>query len=203
MLKNLKTALFQTFSTWHPNTFCPHRLILTLYHQVPTSTALNWPSTIMYQQLPPSTDPVPPSTNKYHPLLTQYHPVSTSTALYWPRVPSSCPWLPGDYRLLHSLPWVLFNTPTPFLALLGEICWLSVKGGGARTFFFGNVVRGKSACPEKRFRTLRPESFAHRKLLPRKFWVFAPLLESSLDIQNRIYWGGDLNRTIIIKKEVT
>ena len=25
----LKTALFQTFSTWHPNTFCPYRLILT------------------------------------------------------------------------------------------------------------------------------------------------------------------------------
>ena len=29
MLKNLKTALFQTFSTWHPNTFCPYCLIST------------------------------------------------------------------------------------------------------------------------------------------------------------------------------
>ena len=29
MLKNLKTALFQTFSTWHPNTFCPYCIILT------------------------------------------------------------------------------------------------------------------------------------------------------------------------------
>ena len=29
MLKNLKTALFQTYSTWHPNTFCPYCLILT------------------------------------------------------------------------------------------------------------------------------------------------------------------------------
>ena len=29
MLKNLKTALFQTFSTWHPNTFYPYSLILT------------------------------------------------------------------------------------------------------------------------------------------------------------------------------
>ena len=38
----------------------------------------------MYQQLPPSTDPVPPSTNKYRPLLTHYHHVSTSTAFYWP-----------------------------------------------------------------------------------------------------------------------
>ena len=27
--KNLKTALFQTFSIWHPNTFCPYCLILT------------------------------------------------------------------------------------------------------------------------------------------------------------------------------
>ena len=27
--KTLKTALFQTFSTWHPNTFCPYCLILT------------------------------------------------------------------------------------------------------------------------------------------------------------------------------
>ena len=35
----------------------------------------------MYQQLPPSTDPVLPSTNKYRPLLTQYHHVSTSTAM--------------------------------------------------------------------------------------------------------------------------
>ena len=29
MLKDLKTALFQTFSTWHPNTFFPYCLILT------------------------------------------------------------------------------------------------------------------------------------------------------------------------------
>ena len=29
MLMNLKTALFQTLSTWHPNTFCPCCLILT------------------------------------------------------------------------------------------------------------------------------------------------------------------------------
>ena len=29
MLKNLKTALFQTFSTWHLNTSCPYCLLLT------------------------------------------------------------------------------------------------------------------------------------------------------------------------------
>ena len=62
--KNLKTALFQTFSTWHPNTFCPYCFILTQYHQVPTSTVLYWPSTIVHQTLPTYTDPLPPSTNK-------------------------------------------------------------------------------------------------------------------------------------------
>ena len=29
MFKNLKTALCQTFSTWHPNTFCPYCFVLT------------------------------------------------------------------------------------------------------------------------------------------------------------------------------
>ena len=60
MLK--KTALFQAFWTWQPNTFCPYCL-----------TAL----------VPPSTDPVPPSTNQYGPILTQYHHVLTITALCW------------------------------------------------------------------------------------------------------------------------
>ena len=76
----------------------------------------------------------------------------------------------------------LFNTQTPFLALLGEICWLSVGGGWPKDIhyaFFGNVVRGKSAL----FRLVVKNGFAHfvwkvfarRKLLPSKFWVFAPL----------------------------
>ena len=47
-----KGALFQTFSTWHPNTFCPYCLILTQCHQVPTGTAFYWPSTIIYQPAP-------------------------------------------------------------------------------------------------------------------------------------------------------
>ena len=46
--------------------------------------------------------------------------------------------------------------------------------------FFGNVVRGKSAL----FRLVVRNGFAHfvrkvfarRKLLPRKFWVFVPLV---------------------------
>ena len=48
--------------------------------------------------------------------------------------------------------------------------------------FFGNVVRGKSAL----FRLVVRNGFAHfvrkvfarRKLLPGKFWVFAPLPEA-------------------------
>ena len=51
---------------------------------------------------------------------------------------------------------------------------LSVKGVGVAKdihyAFFGNVVRGKSAL----FRLVR-KVFARRKLLPGKFWVFAPL----------------------------
>ena len=66
MLKDLKTALFQTFSTWH-------RILSAL---------------LPYTDLvPPSTDPVPTSTNQYPPIL----------------------FLLEDYRLLHSLPWVLFE----------------------------------------------------------------------------------------------
>ena len=42
MLKNLKTALIQTFSTWHPNTFCPYCIYWP-------STAFYWPSTTKYQ----------------------------------------------------------------------------------------------------------------------------------------------------------
>ena len=49
--------------------------------------------------------------------------------------------------------------------------------------FFGNVVRGKSAP----FRLVVRNGFAHfvrkvmgrRKLLPGKFWVFAPLVSAS------------------------
>ena len=56
------------------------------------------------------------------------------------------------------------------------------EGGGAKDIhyaFFGNVVRGKSEL----FRLVVRNGFAHfvgkvfarRKLLPEKFWVFAPL----------------------------
>ena len=45
-----------------------------------------WPCTIIHQPVPLHTDPVPPNINQYQPILL----------------------LLGDYRLLHSLLWVLF-----------------------------------------------------------------------------------------------
>ena len=80
------------------NQYCT---VLTQYHQVPTSTALNWPSFQWFdgldyvnkifsesishwQPVPPCFYPVSPSTNQYHPILTQYHQVKTSAALYRP-----------------------------------------------------------------------------------------------------------------------
>ena len=43
-----KGALFQTFSTWHPNTFCPYCIYSKWFTDL----------------VQPSTDPVPPSTNQ-------------------------------------------------------------------------------------------------------------------------------------------
>ena len=37
-----------------------------------------------YHQVPPYTDPEPPSTNQQRPTLTQYHQVPTNTVLYRP-----------------------------------------------------------------------------------------------------------------------
>ena len=105
-----------------------YRLLLTQYHQVPTSTAFYWTNTIIYQPVPLHIDPVPLSINQYRPILTQYHHISTSAAFHWPStakyqpVPLHTDLVPpsinhfqptllllGDYRLLHSLPWVLFE----------------------------------------------------------------------------------------------
>ena len=69
-----------------PSCIYQYRLLLTQYHQVPTATAFYWPSTIIWKPVPLHTDSVPPSINQYQPILL----------------------LLGDYRLLHSLPPVLF-----------------------------------------------------------------------------------------------
>ena len=57
--KSLKIALFQTFSSWHPNTFYPTALYWP-------GTAFYWLSTTKYQLVPAST--------------AQYHHIATSTA---------------------------------------------------------------------------------------------------------------------------
>ena len=75
----------------------------------------------------------------------------------------------------------LFNTQTPFLALLGKFADFLLRGcGGGKDIhyaFFGNVVRGKSALfrLRKGFAHFVRKVFARRKLLPGKFWVYAPL----------------------------
>ena len=98
MLKNLKTALFQTFSTWH-------RILSALTALYWPSTAFYWPSTTKYQPVPPSTDPVPSCISYYCPLLIQYHQISTSIATYWPSAiiyqpvpPSTDPVTPSTNR---------------------------------------------------------------------------------------------------------
>ena len=102
MLKNLKTALFQTFSTWH-------RILSAFTALYWPSTAFYWPSTTKYQPVPPYTDPVPSRINHYRLILIQCHQVPTSRATYWPSTimyqqvsPSSDPVPPSteQYRLL-------------------------------------------------------------------------------------------------------
>ena len=71
----------------------------------------------MYQPVSPSSDPVPPSTDRYRLLLTQYHHISTSTAPYWhsttkyqsiPTYNDPVPSYINQYRLLltqyHQVP---------------------------------------------------------------------------------------------------
>ena len=102
MLKNLKTALFQTFSTWH-------RILSAFTALYWPSTAFYWPSTTKYQPVPPYNDPVPSWINHYRLILIQCHQVPTSRATYWPSTimyqpvsPSSDPVPPSteQYRLL-------------------------------------------------------------------------------------------------------
>ena len=164
MLKNLKMALFRTFSTWH-------RILSALTALYWPSTAFYWPSTTKCQPVPPSTDPVPTCINYYHPLLIQYHQVSTSIATYWPSAiiyqpvpPSTDPVTPstnrnrllltqyqpillglGDSRLLHSLPWVLFILRLKFGWNFEVEFWLSPEmtkeAGAVRALGRGSRLR--------------------------------------------------------------
>ena len=97
------------------------------------------------------------------------------TGIFGPETPFS--YISALFGLFYGLfgPFfTLFNTQTPFLALLGEI-----RGGGKDIHyaFFANVVRGKNTV----FRLVVRNGVAHfarkvfvrRKLPPGKFWVFA------------------------------
>ena len=53
------------FFSWHPNTFCPDRPILTCYHQVPNTNSPYWHSATKYQPLLPFTDSIPPSSRDF------------------------------------------------------------------------------------------------------------------------------------------
>ena len=91
--KSLKIALFQTFSSWHLNTFYPTALYWP-------GTAFYWPSTTKYQTLPPDTDLIPSWIKHYRLILIQCHQVPTSRAPYWPSI--------TKYQILIALYW-----PTP------------------------------------------------------------------------------------------
>ena len=113
MLKNLKQALFQTFSTWH-------RILSAFTALYWPSTAFYWPSTTKYQPVPPYTDPVPSWINHYRLILIQCHQVPTSratfrpsTIMYQPVSPSfrQCARPPLDLvRSLHYNPRVSGST---------------------------------------------------------------------------------------------
>ena len=86
MVKTLQTIYF--LKAQHAGN--QYRPVLTQYHQVPTSTALHWPSIQWFhgldhvnqifsesishwQPAAPCFDQLSPSTDQYHPILTQYH----------------------------------------------------------------------------------------------------------------------------------
>ena len=94
-----------------PSTNC-YRLLLTRH--ISTSTTPYWPTTTKWQPVATYTHPVPPSTNHYSfywPSIIIYQPVPLHTDTEPPSINHYQPilLLLGDYRLLHSLPWVLFS----------------------------------------------------------------------------------------------
>ena len=67
------TNQFWPILTWHHHVLTRTAFYCsTQYHQVLTSSALYWPSTIIYQPVPPHTDQVPLSDDQFYPVLTQY-----------------------------------------------------------------------------------------------------------------------------------
>ena len=92
LLHFLSTTLVSPHTDPVPSCINHYRLLLTQYHQVPTSTSINLPSTILYLiQISDFFNLTPKYFLPYcliltwnRLLLTQYHQVPTSTGLYWP-----------------------------------------------------------------------------------------------------------------------
>ena len=143
MLKNLKTDLFQTFSTW------PQILSALLHH---TSTPFYWPSTTKYEPVPPYTDLVPSCINHYRLLLIQYQQVPTSTNTFgiYPKWIWPCQKYPRIRMIEKSCRTILLNIS--FVK-----CWfhhyiyywhisfiLRPKGGekGSHQTSIGDIARG-------------------------------------------------------------
>jgi len=123
-----------------------YRLLLNHYNHISSSTAQYWPGTTKYQSVPTYTDPVPSYVKQYRLLPTQYHQIPP--AFYWPSAiifqpvplhtdsvpPSINQYQPlllllGDYRLLHSLPWVFF------LKSINGDCWMVMLNGDVQFDF--------------------------------------------------------------------
>ena len=158
MLKNLKTALLQTFSTWH-------RILSALTALYWPSTAFYWPSTTKYQPVPPSTDPVPSCINYYRPLLIQYHQVSTSIATYWPSAiiyqpvpPSTDPVTPSTNRnrllLTQYQPILLGLGTTDFCTVYPGSCLNLILKDSISFWFHAKQVLNLHSTPSLKVGTL-------------------------------------------------
>ena len=107
MLKNLKTALLQTFSTWH-------RILSAL-------TALYLPSTAFYLH----STIISTSTTPYWPTTTKYQPVPTYTVVVW-RLQTSAQFTLGLFQLdviIESGKWLMDRLLLAFVDLHVFISW--------------------------------------------------------------------------------
>ena len=115
LLKNLKTALFQTFQ---PDI----QILSALTALYWPSTAFFWLSTAKYRPVPPSTEPVPSYIDQYPSLLNKYDQVSMRTDLSWPSticqpVPSSTDPVPPStnyHCLLLTQCHHISTSPAPY-----------------------------------------------------------------------------------------
>ena len=190
MLKNLKTALFQTFSTWH-------RILSAFTALYWPSTAFYWPSTTKYQPVPPYTDPVPSWINHYRLILIQCHQIPTSTASYWPSttkyqpVPPPTDPVPPSTNQYHLLLTQCHHISTstasywPSTTKYQPVPTYTVFAWGLQTpaqfttglvfilFSALNVVVSAWAPPQERFRLIWPLFHCSYTLKMRRFNLYS------------------------------